>query len=297
MAVKIIDTFKDFEKCFKDKLDVPIGHKIDLWEKCYISKYPELENKCKEDYENSGYRWRDIANTMVFNRTKNDFSKMKEAYSNLLSILSDICEKAEKAFELTIDINVVLYAGLCNSAGWVDFYDGKRAVLFGIDKIAELDWHTLEKLGPLAAHELCHVIHFQLRGEDNLPDGVERNNNNKGIWRIYEEGFAQYYQNKLLLNEIDSRGKEWTLSCNENKEELKKQYLEALQDNNTGVRHFFGDWFQVLGISDAGYFLGSELINRLHGKYGIELVAKLPFSFIKDEVLAFLLDGGNSLLQ
>ncbi|QAT41315.1 MULTISPECIES: hypothetical protein [unclassified Clostridium] len=117
MGVKIIDTFKDFEECFKDKLDASVEDKIDLWEKCYISKYPELENKCKKDYENIGYDWRDIASTMVFNRTKNDFSKMKEAYSNILSIICDINEKVEEVFRLTIDINVVLYAGLCNSAG------------------------------------------------------------------------------------------------------------------------------------------------------------------------------------
>ncbi|QAT41314.1 MULTISPECIES: hypothetical protein [unclassified Clostridium] len=146
------------------------------------------------------------------------------------------------------------------------------------------------KLQSLAAHELCHVIHFQLRGEDNLPDGVERNNYNIGIWRIYEEGFAQYFQNKLLLNEIDSRGKEWILKCNENTKELKRLYLEALQDNDIGVRNFFGDWFQVLGISDAGYLLGSGLIKRLDKKYSIELTAKLSFSDIKDEVLAFLQD-------
>jgi hypothetical protein len=297
MAVKVIDTFKDFVECFKDKLDVSVEDKIDLWEKCYISKYPELENNCKEDYESSGYRWRDIANTMAFNRTKNDFSKMKEAYSNILLILNDINEKVKMVFGLNLDINIVLYTGLCNSAGWVDFYDGKRAVLFGIDKIAELDWHTIEKLEPLAAHELCHVIHFRLRGEDNLPNAVERNNYNKGIWRIYEEGFAQYFQNKLLLNEIDSRGKEWTLKCKENKNELKKLYLKALQDEKTGVRNFFGDWFRVLGISDAGYFLGSELIKRLNKKYDIELVAKLPFSDIRDEVLAFLLDGGNHIVK
>ena len=288
MAVCIIDTFKAFLQCFRDKLEASVEDKIDLWEKCYINKYPELEKKCKEDYESSGYSWRHIANTMVFNRTDHDFTKMKEAYSNILLCLNNINKKVETVFGLTLDINVVLYAGLCNSAGWVDFYDGKRAVLFGIDKIAELDWYTLEKLEPLVAHELCHVIHFQLRGEDDLPLRIEKNMYNKGIWRIYEEGFAQYFQNKLLVKEIDCRGEEWIQKCHENIGRLKKLYLEALKEDSEGVRNFFGDWFQVLGISDAGYYLGSELIKGLNEKYDIKLVARLPFSDIRNEVLAFL---------
>jgi hypothetical protein len=269
--IKIIDTFMYFEECFKDNLDISIEDKINLWEKCYISKYPELEKKLKEDYESSGYRWRDIASTMVFNRTMEDFHKMQEAYGNILSIINGINEKVEKVFGLTLDINIVLYAGLCNSAGWVDFYDGKRAVLFGIDKIAELNWYPFEKLEPLIAHELCHVIHFELSGEDDLSASIERNNYNKGIWRIYEEGFAQFYQNKLLQNEFDCRGMEWTLKCGENKDKLKKLYLEALNDNETGTRHFFGDWFEVLGISDAGYFLGAEFVRKLEKSMVLKL--------------------------
>lgn len=292
--IKIIDTFKDFKNCFENKLDISIAEKIDLWEKYYINKYPELEKKCKEDYDFSGYKWKDIAQNMVFNRTKDDFSKMKEAYNNILLMMNSVNEKVKNIFGLNLDINIVLYAGLCNSAGWVDYYEDKRAVLFGIDKIAELNWHTSEKLEPLVAHELCHVIHFQLRGEDNLSDSVERNNYNIGIWRIYEEGFAQFYQNKFLLTENDCRGAEWTEKCNSNKNELKKLYLRALLDEQTGIRNFFGDWFEILGISDTGYFLGAELIKELDKKHSVKAIAQLPFSAIKDAVVSFLEDGGNN---
>lgn len=286
--IRIIDTFRDFEKCFKDNLNISLEEKISLWEEEYISKYPELEKKCKEDYENSGYKWRKIAVDMVFNRTKDDFSKMLEAYNNILLLLTDINERVKKVFGVNLDINIVLYAGLCNSAGWVDYYNGKRAILFGIDKIAELSWHTMDKLKTLISHELCHVIHFDLRGEDNLPSSVENNNYNRGIWRIYEEGFAQFYQQKLLNDEVDCRGNEWIEECNSNKEQLKTLYLSALLDESNRIKEFFGDWFKVLGISDTGYFLGAELIKELNSRYSVEYIACLSFSRITEEVLTFL---------
>lgn len=286
--INIIDTFKDYEICFHGKLDLSIEDKIDLWEKCYISKYPELEKKCKDSYDAKGYSWRTIAREKVFNRTEKDFNKMICAYRNILIALKNINTRAEEVFDLDLDINLVLYCGLCNSAGWVDTYNSKRAILYGIDKIAELNWHTTEKIESLISHELCHVVHFQIRGEDNLPGNVSRNNYNKGIWSLYEEGFAQFFQYKLLGKEVDSRGRAWIEECRINERQLKKLYLEALHDEMKGTRDFFGDWFKVLGISDVGYFLGAELIRKLYIQYNIAYIAQLPFIEIENQVMNFL---------
>ncbi len=286
--INIIDTFKDYEICFREKLDSPVEDKIDLWERCYISKYPELEKKCKDGYESKNYSWRRIAQEKVFNRTEKDFNKMTCAHRNILEAMKNINTRAEEVFNLDLDINLVLYCGLCNSAGWVDTYNGKRAVLYGIDKIAELNWHTIQKIESLISHELCHVVHFQIRGEDNLPGNVELNNYNKGIWSLYEEGFAQFFQYKLLGKEADSRGRAWIEECRINERQLKKLYLEALHDEGKGTRDFFGDWFKVLEISDVGYFLGAELVRKLYIQYNIAYIAQLPFIEIEKQVMNFL---------
>ncbi|WP_069650112.1 hypothetical protein [Caloranaerobacter ferrireducens] len=287
--IKIIDTFKEFKEVFQNNLDLSIEEKIELWDKAYICKFPELEKKIKEDYDLNGYNWREIAKSKVFNNTKKDYEKMMQAYNNILQIINGINKKVFDIFNLDLELNIVLYCGLCNSAGWVDRYNGKRAVFYGIDKIAELEWHTIEKLDPLIAHELCHVIHFELRGEDDLPKEVEKNKYNIGIWRIYEEGFAQFYQNKLLGKDVDSRGKEWLKKCNDKKNDLKKLYEQALKEEE-GTKRFFGDWFKILGVSDAGYFLGAELIKKLDQKYSIKDLAQLNFSIIEKEVLDYLHD-------
>lgn len=286
--INIINTFEDFKKCFANNLDLSTEEKIKLLEECYISKYPELEHRCKSDYEDNGYHWRDIAENMVFNRTKDDFSKMIIAYENILEIMTGINEKAAPVFNVDLDINIVLYCGLLNSAGWVDEYNGKRAILYGIDKIAELGWHTMDKLKPLLSHELCHVVHFELRGEDTLPSDIEENKYNEGIWRIYTEGFAQFFQQKLLNKEADSRGIEWEGICGLNEDRLKKLYLEALNDSEKGTNDFFGDWFQVLGLNDTGYFLGKQMIKRLKNNYNFVDIAKLSFPSIEKEVMDYL---------
>lgn len=286
--INIIDTFKDFKICFQDKLHLSIEEKIELWQAAYISKYPELEEKLKVDYEDSGYSWRKIAEEMVFKRTREDFPRMLEAYDNILNVISTINSRAEEKFDLELNINIVLYAGLCNSAGWVDKFDGKRAILYGIDKIAELEWQDRVKISSLLSHELSHVVHFEIRGEDSLSENIEKSKYNKGIWNIYEEGFAQYIQGVISGSKTDSRGEGWTLECAEKEDELKKLYLEALYDKENGTKEFFGDWFKVLGISDAGYYLGSRMIESLTERYSTEEIAKLKFCDIEREVIDFL---------
>ena len=288
VQIYIIDTFYDYQLCFEDNLDLPVEQMIGLWEQGYISKYPELERKCKEEYTQMGYDWRTIAEERVFNITRQDFDKMIEAHGNILQTIGTLESSLEANVPLDSRVTVVLYCGLGNGAGWVDTYDNERAVLLGIEKMAELNWHTREKIAPLLAHELCHVIHFELRGEDKLPHNVQENHYTKGIWNLYEEGFAQFFQYQLLCREVDPRGQEWFETCRAYEGQLKKLYLAALSEEKKGTKDFFGDWFQVLGISDAGYYLGAEFISTLHKHYEVEEIAKLAFQDIERLALDFL---------
>lgn len=285
--INIIDAFQDFKEGFKGNLDLSVEDKIELWEQIYNEKYPELINKLKDDYTNDGYEWYEIAQTRVFNRTKNDFSKMVQAYDNIKSIILDIDNKAMDLFNLDLEVNIVLYAGLCNSAGWVDEYKNEKAILYGIDKIAELEWHTIDEIESLLCHELCHVIHDHMRDKEKIIDEYD-NNYKYGIWRLYVEGVAQYYQSKLMNEEKESRGKEWLNSCNEKINELKKLFLEALHDEEKGTNDFFGDWFKVLGISDAGYYLGQEFIRNLSSSYSFNEIAILEIKDIEEKLMLFL---------
>ena len=121
-----------------------------------------------------------------------------------------------------------------------------------------------------------------------MTSSIESNNYNRGLWRLYEEGFAQFYQQLLIQEAKEPRGDEWLKLCAANEVQLRALYFAALQSENEGVKDFFGDWHSVIGISDAGYYLGAKLIQGLHDKFSIQLIAKLSFNEIKKEVLDFL---------
>lgn len=285
--VNVIDAFGEFKNILEKNLNKSTEDKLQLWIKYYEKNYPELKEKCTCDYEKDGYSWKEVAVNKVFNRAAEDFCFMIEAYENLLKVLKDIEERVIKVFHVEIDINIVLYSSLGHAAGWVDEYEGKRAIIFGIDKIAELRWQTTDQLDSLVCHELSHVVHYYIRNEV-IPKWAEENKYNNGIWNIYEEGFAQFFQHKLSYAKVDSRGEGWISICNENKDKLKKLYLEALKNDERGTNDFFGDWFQVLGISDAGYFLGAELIKGLSEKYDLKHIACMKKEDIEKVVLDFL---------
>lgn len=285
--VNVIDAFGEFKNILEKNLNKSTQDKLQLWIKYYEKNYPELKEKCTCDYEKDGYSWKEVAVNKVFNRAAEDFCFMIEAYENLLKVLKDIEERVIKVFHVEIDINIVLYSSLGHAAGWVDEYEGKRAIIFGIDKIAELRWQTTDHLDSLVCHELSHVVHYYIRNEV-IPKWAEENKYNNGIWNIYEEGFAQFFQHKLSYAKVDSRGECWISICNENKDKLKKLYLEALKNDERGTNDFFGDWFQVLGISDAGYFLGTELIKGLSEKYDLKHIACMKKEDIEKVVLDFL---------
>lgn len=285
--VNIIDAFGEFKNILERNLNKSTEDKLQLWIEYYEKNYPELKEKCTCDYEKDGYNWREVGVNKVFNRAAEDFCFMIEAYENLLKVLKDIEERVIKVFHVEIDINIVLYSSLGHAAGWVDEYEGKRAIIFGIDKIAELRWQTREQLDSLVCHELSHVVHYYIRNEV-IPKWAEESKYNNGIWNIYEEGFAQFFQDKLSYAKVDSRGEGWISICNENKDRLKELYLEALKNEERGTNDFFGDWFQVLGISDVGYFLGAELIKGLSEKYDLKHIACMKKEDIEKAVLGFL---------
>ena len=285
--INVIDAFGEFKNILEKNLNKSTEDKLQLWIKYYEKNYPELKEKCTCDYEKDGYSWKEVAVNKVFNRVAEDFCFMIEAHENLLKVLKDIEERVIKVFHVEIDINIVLYSSLGHAAGWVDEYEGKRAIIFGIDKIAELRWQTTDQLDSLVCHELSHVVHYYIRNEV-IPKLAEENKYNNGIWNIYEEGFAQFFQHKLSYAKVDSRGEGWISICNENKDKLKKLYLEALKNDERGTNDFFGDWFQVLGISDAGYFLGAELIKGLSEKYDLKHIACMKKEDIEKVVLDFL---------
>lgn len=274
------------------KIEKHIGESPDkllrLWQDLYMTNYPELFIKLTTDYTDNDMDWQEYGQKEVFPVFKQNFSKMQIAHTNLLNSLSIIHQRAESLFKLSLPLEYVIYSGLLNSAGWADNYNDSPAILFGVDKIAQLNWHSKTDIETLVAHEITHCIHFYLRSSHQLTAGEPKNPYESGLWRLYTEGFAQYGQSMILSEQVETRGTDWLDCCRDNFSQLKQLYRIALADSKFSVQNFYGDWYEVLGISDAGYYLGQRLIEESVKQDSLYNIAIWPPETIRIKIEEFL---------
>ena len=95
----------------------------------------------------------------ILNLVINEQNKLEELNSNFNIVVTKELEKnIISKFNKTIDVEIVLYLGLCNGAGWVVTIDNNTYCLLGIEKILELNWYDIDSLYGLIYHELGHVF-------------------------------------------------------------------------------------------------------------------------------------------
>ncbi len=76
-------------------------------------------------------------------------------------VTKELEKKIVSKFNKKVDVEIVLYLGLCNGAGWVVTIDNKTYCFLGIEKILELSWYDIDSLYGLIYHELGHVYQNQ----------------------------------------------------------------------------------------------------------------------------------------
>lgn len=79
-------------------------------------------------------------------------------HESFLNVVSNVEEKIKQKLEdASINVVIVLYLGLCNGAGWVVSLANIPHILFGMEKIIELNWYNENEMKGLIYHELGHV--------------------------------------------------------------------------------------------------------------------------------------------
>ncbi len=287
--LKIIDTFDEIQKLYECFLGKNDNEKLDCW-LMYIDKYPELKEKVIADYASDGYDWVDIAINMSFPLLESKLDKICEAHDNIMLNTNTIGEKIETTFGLEEDIDIILYYGLCNSAGWATSYNEKAAVLLGIEKIVELNWQKDKSIKHLICHELCHVAHSVLRSNECLDKAFD-SLGDEAAWRLYIEGFAQRYEQVLLDDEHYNQDKDnWLNWCKEKHRYICSKYLDCIM-NELSVKDFYGDWNSFEDRSDVGYYLGCEFIRKLQSSFDVSKIAKLDIKEVKQLAIEYLKEG------
>ncbi|MGY0288125.1 MAG: hypothetical protein ACUX7D_05015 [Candidatus Methanodesulfokora washburnensis] len=279
----IIDTLNDFVHCWTLASPKAQKEKFQAW-MTYISSYPELLEKQIDNYKEMGLNWMEFAERVLF-KVEDYIPLMKKARDNAFEICNNVYEQATRRIKLNLDVIFVLYVGIGCGAGWATLYKGHPACLIGLEKIAELGWWTKDKLEGLIAHELGHLAHMMWRNGFRSFEEEEKD----PAFLLYSEGFAKRCEHLILgretWNEADDEN--WVSWCRKHIKFLAKEYLSRIE-KAAPVNDFFGDWLNIRGRRQTGYFLGRELILWLERSDSLESIAVLSPDEVREKTIRFL---------
>jgi len=194
---------------------------------------------------------------------------MTRAHQNLLKVCRPAYKRAQDALGFQGPLTFIIYVGIGLGAGWATTYQGNRAVLFGLENIAEEGWDDAAVLNGLIGHEIGHLWHFDQRSVAGLPKG------DGPWWQLYTEGLAQRCEFIIAGKEswhMAAQSEAWLRWCRRQKGWLAREFLRVVEEGGD-IRVFFGSWFDVEGHKQTGYFLGHEAVRRLEEQMSLQDIA------------------------
>ena len=184
-----------------------------------------------------------------------------------------------------MDIDIVLYVGLCNGAGWVTNINGRDVILLGVEKILELNWLDEASMCGLIYHELGHAYHTQY-GDFNQQSDISEQN---FVWQLFTEGIAMYFE-QILVNDFnyyhqDKNG--WLEWCDNHFSEILADFRNDLEAMTKCNQRYFGDWVSYNGKGDVGYYLGTKFVQKLNEKYDFEELINMKIDRVNQEFISY----------
>ncbi|MDO4853456.1 MAG: hypothetical protein Q4A88_08590, partial [Clostridia bacterium] len=107
---------------------------IEKWKTYIDASIPGVKEMCLEDMKQmlqAGFSYEKTF-LPVLNAVLREEDKRNKTIESFLKMTEHLDERMIKRFQKNLDVDLILYLGLCNGAGWVVSLNGKRTVLFGI---------------------------------------------------------------------------------------------------------------------------------------------------------------------
>lgn len=274
--MRIINTFDKIPTCFTNHV-----FDLDSWRKYTKEISDALSEKCEQDSKEYDF---DKEVLPVLNNVLLHKEAAFQANVAFIEVTNELTQNINKIFNDHVEMDIILYLGLCNGAGWATTLDGRNTILLGIEKIMELNWQSEAAMRALIYHEIGHIWHkiygnsypeTQSKGEDSLV-------------QLYREGIAMVCEQILCQDNhyYHQNQNNWLAWCVSNQTEIKQEYLKRI-DENISTQDFFGDWCNYKKHSDVGYYLGCEFIKYLQQQYSLVDIANLNINQLYDHFKIF----------
>ena len=272
--MRIIDTYHDIISMFAHQ-----KFSLSAWREYADSISLSLASKAESDADAYDMNMQVIP---VIEYAMNNTQKLEQTHESFLSATLQLEANFVRVLGTAVDVDIVLYLGLCNGAGWATTLGERKTILLGIEKIIELDWCDKETMSSLLYHELGHIWHDVV----GTLRSSTKNESEKSVWHLYQEGVAMYCEQLLCGNKAKyhSHDDTWVSWCGNHKEALFAEYIRRVVHNES-TQDFFGDWCSYQEHSDVGYYLGCEFVKNLLHKYSLVEIANLPVETLMQELL------------
>ena len=281
--IRIIDTYEDINCLFDGGI-----FNINKW-KTYINDiyndFADIFQTEMNDYIETGmYTYEKDFLPIINDVYKNP--KLDILHASFEEVVNNLNQKVLDEVGKELDVDVVLYIGLCNGAGWVTNINGRDTVLLGIEKIMELNWCDVNSMYGLIYHELGHVYQKQY-------GTLERkfaNSKSEFLWQLFVEGIAMYFEQVLVGNphyyHQDANG--WKSWCDEHFLQIKEDFQKDLDTMTRQNQRYFGDWCNYHGKGDVGYYLGARFIQYVVKTHSLEQMIKYEFDKVYELYCEFM---------
>lgn len=281
--IKIIDTYSRINSLFDNGI-----FSMEKWEVYANSLYKNFAAHLKNDMEGclDGKEYTYEKSVLPILNAVHGHPFLDVLYTSFLNVTKQINERVTACFGSELDLDIVLYMGLCNGAGWVTNIGGRDTILLGVEKILELGWQDMDSMCGLIYHELGHAYHKQY-GVFHQSDGDTKKN---FVWQLFTEGIAMCFEQVLVGDsEYYHQNRDgWRDWCEEQFEQIVTDFHADLSTMTRQNQRYFGDWVSYHGRGDVGYYLGTKFVHYLCDKYQFEQMINRKIADVYEEYLKFV---------
>ena len=271
--IRIIDTYAEINHLFDDG-----KFSIDKWKnyinQIYSNSAELFLSDMKECLDNGKYTYEN--NILPILNDVYENPKLDTLHKSFKKVVNQLNQKVLDTFGEELNIDIVLYMGLCNGAGWVTNINGVDTVLLGVEKIIELDWCDINAMYGLIYHELGHVYQKQY----GTLERAFSDSKSEFLWQLFTEGIAMYFEQVLVgnLNFYHQDANDWKAWCDDHFLQIKTDFHDDLDTMTKQNQRYFGDWCRYHGKGDVGYYLGARFIQYLVKEHSFDdlIIYDLP---------------------